>query len=89
MRVHHQLRTQGANTCMCRLPADGDGLDLLSYVEFQRMYRSCVRAHKLALVAQRQFWNCLLKDRVSFVDMQACFKRMEEAEQCATAVYRK
>jgi hypothetical protein len=31
--------------------------------------RSCVRAHKLALMAQRQFWNTLLRDAVPFKDL--------------------
>lgn len=32
--------------------------------------RACVRAHKLALQVQRQFWHCLLRDKVSFRDLQ-------------------
>jgi hypothetical protein len=67
----------------------GDGLDLMGYVEFQRSYRSCVRAHKLALQAQRQFWHCLLRDNVSFRDLQACFEGMGAAEKAATSVYRR
>jgi hypothetical protein len=31
--------------------------------------RACVRAHKLALMAQRQFWTSLLRDSVAFVDL--------------------
>jgi hypothetical protein len=48
----------------------GDGLDLLSYVEFQRNYLACVRTHKAALMMQRAFWNCLLRDTISFRDLQ-------------------
>ena len=51
-------------------PADGDGLDLLSYVEFQRNYLACVRNHKAALMTQRSFWNCLLRDTIAFKDLQ-------------------
>lgn len=54
------------------LVADGDGLDLMSYVEFQRNYLACVRAHKAALMTQRTFWNSLLKDNISFRDLQVC-----------------
>jgi hypothetical protein len=54
------------------LPADGDGLDLLSYIEFQRNYLACVRNHKAALMTQRAFWNCLLRDTISFRDLQVC-----------------
>jgi hypothetical protein len=29
---------------------------LVCRLQFQRSYRACVRAHKLALSMQRQFW---------------------------------
>jgi hypothetical protein len=48
-----------------------------------------VRAHKVALQAQRQFWHCLLRDNVSFRDLQLCFENMEKAERIATGVYRR
>lgn len=51
--------------------------------------RACVRAHKVALQAQRQFWHCLLRDNVSFRDLQLCFENMEKAERIATGVYRR
>jgi hypothetical protein len=35
-------------TCMTLL--------LVYHLQFQRSYRACVRAHKLALSMQRQFW---------------------------------
>ncbi|WIA14496.1 hypothetical protein OEZ85_003018 [Tetradesmus obliquus] len=68
---------------------EGDGLDLLGYVEFQRNYRACVRTHKLALMAQRQFWNALLRDSVPFTDLLRKVELMEQAEQRATATYRR
>uniref|UniRef100_A0A383VUJ6 PAS domain-containing protein n=1 Tax=Tetradesmus obliquus TaxID=3088 RepID=A0A383VUJ6_TETOB len=71
------------------LKRDGDGLDLLGYVEFQRNYRACVGTHKLALMAQRQFWNSLLRDSVAFVDLLGKLEVMEETEQRATATYRR
>jgi hypothetical protein len=45
-------------------------LDLLSYVEFQRNYLTCVRTHKAALMTQKAFWNSLLRDNISFRDLQ-------------------
>jgi hypothetical protein len=61
----------------------------MGYVEFQRSYRACVRAHKLALQMQRQFWHCLLRDNVVFRDLQLCFDNMDKAERTATGVYRR
>jgi hypothetical protein len=58
-------------------PAADDGLDLLSYVEFQRNYLAAVRMHKAALMAQRGFWNSLLRDTVSFRDLQVCIRGAE------------
>lgn len=69
--------------------ADGDGLDLLSYVEFQRNYMACVRQHKAALLTQRAFWNSLLRDTISFRDLQANAQAMDAAEERATSVYRR
>lgn len=48
-----------------------------------------MRAHKLALQAQRQFWHCLLRDSVSFKDLQDGLDNMAKAERQATAVYRR
>jgi len=44
----------------------------MGYVEFQRNYLACVRSHKQALMAQRAFWNSLLRDNISFRDLQVC-----------------
>jgi hypothetical protein len=65
--VHQQCYLKVCTHVSC---ADGDGLDLMSYVEFQRNYLACVRAHKAALMTQRTFWNSLLKDNISFRDLQ-------------------
>lgn len=62
---------------------------LVCCVQFQRSYRACVRAHKLALQAQRQFWHSMLRDNVSFKELQLCFEGMEKTEKQATAVYRR
>ncbi|KAF8055488.1 tmcC [Scenedesmus sp. PABB004] len=72
-----------------KLKSESEGLDLVGYVEFQRSYRACVRAHKLALTAQRQFWHSMLRDNVSFRELQSCFEAMSSSEGAATAVYRR
>lgn len=38
--------------------------------QFQRNYLACVRHHKAALMTQRAFWNSLLRDNISFKDLQ-------------------
>eukprot|EP00878_Enallax_costatus_P028503 GHUV01030791.1.p1 GENE.GHUV01030791.1~~GHUV01030791.1.p1 ORF type:complete len:425 (+),score=126.62 GHUV01030791.1:655-1929(+) len=73
-----------------QLRRDGDGLDLMGYVEYQRNYRSCVRVHKMALMAQRAFWNTLLRsDKIPFRDMQRSLALMAQTEARATASYRR
>jgi hypothetical protein len=78
--------------------AGGDGLDLLSYVEFQRNYMACVRSHRAALTAQKAFWSSLLRDTISFKDLQVCAGRISRAamvtaklagcpSRCATQVH--
>lgn len=66
-------------------PAEGDGLDLLGYVEYQRHYRACVKAHKLALMAQRQFWNSLLRDTVHFADLKVGMGTICHADKLCSA----
>ncbi|GBF92718.1 hypothetical protein Rsub_05087, partial [Raphidocelis subcapitata] len=72
-----------------RLKDEGGGLDLMGYIEFQRNYRACVRAHKTALSAQRTFWAALLHDTIQFKSLQRSFSIMNTAEARATQVYRK
>jgi hypothetical protein len=40
-------------------------------------------------MAQRQFWNALLRDAVPFKDLQRTVDSMEATEQRATATYRR
>lgn len=35
-------------------------MDLRSYVEFKRIYRSLMRVHKGALKTQREFWKLFM-----------------------------
>lgn len=51
--------------------------------------RACIHAHKLALMAQRQFWSKLLHDSVHFSSLQTALDVMEKAEARATQVYRR
>lgn len=51
--------------------------------------RACVKAHKMALLAQRAFWRSLLHDSLNLTDMLASFKNMEAAEQTAVYVYKR
>lgn len=39
-------------------------------------YRACVRAHKMALNAQRTFWAALLHDTIMFKSLQKSFAVM-------------
>lgn len=39
-------------------------VDLVSYVEFQKNYRSLLQYHKAALEATRDFWRMIMRDRV-------------------------
>eukprot|EP00883_Tetradesmus_obliquus_P009381 jgi/Sobl393_1/2054/SZX61184.1 len=67
----------------------GGMLDLASFVEFARNYRSAVRAHRAALLTQRSFWRVLLKERVKYDDLEECLAALGKAELKATAVYRR
>lgn len=59
---------------------------------FQRAYllvlfcRACVRAHKLALMAQRQFWSSLLRNSVRLVDLQVRPRLVDSAAELPLAI---
>jgi hypothetical protein len=48
-----------------------------------------VRAHRLALNAQRVFWQALLHDTVAFKSLQTSFAVMSQAEKQAAQIYRR
>ena len=48
-----------------------------------------MKAHKLALTAQRHFWFTMLKDTVAFDDVQNSLNTMDTAEKRATQVYKR
>lgn len=45
-------------------PAHSQAVDLVSYVEFQKNYRSLMEYHKAALEATRDFWRLVMRDSV-------------------------
>eukprot|EP00775_Hariotina_reticulata_P009112 gene9112-9281_t len=71
------------------LKDENEGMDLIGYVEFQRSYRGCVKAHRLALQAQRQFWHSVLHDAVSFKDLQAAVAYIDKTSHQANTVYKR
>eukprot|EP00775_Hariotina_reticulata_P003514 gene3514-3784_t len=66
-----------------------NGMDLLGYVEFQRAYRACVKVHRLALQAQRQFWHSMLRDTVAYRDLQGSLDLMDRSSQTASEMYKR
>eukprot|EP00775_Hariotina_reticulata_P003511 gene3511-3781_t len=71
------------------IKSDNDGMDLIGYVEFQRAYRACVKAHRLALQAQRQFWHSMLRDTVAYKDLHSSLELMDTCATKAAAMYKK
>jgi hypothetical protein len=52
-------------------------------------FRACIKAHKLALLSQRAFWRCVMRDSLSLADMLDALKAMQQVEQTATYVYKR
>ncbi|WIA38773.1 hypothetical protein OEZ86_002065 [Tetradesmus obliquus] len=70
--------------------SDGDsGLDLMAYVDMQRQIRACMKAHKVALLSQRAFWRCVMRDSLCLADVLDSLQAMQQAEQTATYVYKR
>lgn len=65
------------------------GMDMMAYVEFQRNYRACVCAHKLALVSQQRFWQTMTRELITFENVQRCLEAMEKRQRQATRVYKR
>jgi hypothetical protein len=51
--------------------------------------RGCVKAHRLALLAQRQLWQSVLHDTVACKDLQAAAAHMEKTSHQANALYKR
>eukprot|EP00879_Flechtneria_rotunda_P020397 GHRR01021459.1.p1 GENE.GHRR01021459.1~~GHRR01021459.1.p1 ORF type:complete len:889 (+),score=208.65 GHRR01021459.1:224-2890(+) len=69
--------------------AGGEGsVDLVSYVEFQKNYRSLLVYHKASLVAARDFWRLLTLDVIPLERLGSSFKSMDEMESMAEKTYK-
>lgn len=68
---------------------EGGMMDMVQFVEFQRNYRSVVRKHKAALLAQRRFWQELLRSSIQIATLEECFASMESTAARAAAAYRR
>lgn len=55
-------------------------MDMASYAEFQRQFRSLKEAHKAVLFAFRAFWQTLVKHDVTYVALVNHFKTVEELQ---------
>eukprot|EP00878_Enallax_costatus_P034719 GHUV01038538.1.p1 GENE.GHUV01038538.1~~GHUV01038538.1.p1 ORF type:complete len:135 (-),score=12.26 GHUV01038538.1:541-945(-) len=51
--------------------------------------RACIRAHKIALMAQRRFWASMLRETVSLTEIRLAIACMERTELKATDIYRR
>ncbi|GIL45019.1 hypothetical protein Vafri_2438, partial [Volvox africanus] len=64
------------------------GVDLVSYVEYQKNHRLVIRAHKDALIATRTFWQVLLHNHVRFTALAAALNEIERTVLKAEAAYK-
>ncbi|GBF95600.1 hypothetical protein Rsub_08582 [Raphidocelis subcapitata] len=86
LESYYHYKTQDLSK---RLKDDSGGLDLAGHIELQRNYRACVRAHQMALAAQRALWATLLRDKLPFEEIRRAFGEMQAAEARAHGVYRR
>lgn len=69
--------------------AAGEGsVDLVSFVEFQRNQRMLIAYHKQALVATRDFWRLLMRERVNLRALTAAFRKIDKMESMADKTYK-
>jgi hypothetical protein len=73
----------------CRASTNLPLLLLLLVLLLVAACRACIKAHKLALLSQRAFWRCVMRDSLSLADMLDALKAMQQAEQTATYVYKR
>ncbi|GFR50532.1 hypothetical protein Agub_g12802 [Astrephomene gubernaculifera] len=64
------------------------GVDLVSYVEYQKNHRLVIRAHKDALIATRTFWQVLLHHHVRFTALASALNEIERTVLKAEAAYK-
>jgi hypothetical protein len=53
------------------------------------LHRACIKAHKVALLSQRAFWRCVMRDSLCLADMLESLKAMQQAEETATYMYKR
>ncbi|KAG2494507.1 hypothetical protein HYH03_007275 [Edaphochlamys debaryana] len=67
---------------------DGNSMDLLGYVEYQRKQRMVVRLHRDALQAMCNFWRALDTSTVSFTKLSKALASIENSVSQAQTAYR-
>ncbi|KAG2494502.1 hypothetical protein HYH03_007271 [Edaphochlamys debaryana] len=67
---------------------DGNSMDLLGYVEYQRKQRMVVRLHRDALQAMCNFWRALDSSTVSFTKLSKALGNIERSVSQAQTAYR-
>ncbi|KAG2494508.1 hypothetical protein HYH03_007276 [Edaphochlamys debaryana] len=67
---------------------DGNSMDLLGYVEYQRKQRMVVRLHRDALQAMCNFWRALDSSTVSFIKLSKALGNIERSVSQAQTAYR-
>ena len=67
---------------------DAHAVDLVSYVEFQKNYRSLLTYHKAALLATRDFWRQLMRDVIGLDGLSGAFQRIDRMEGLAQRTYK-
>ena len=66
----------------------GQRVDLVAYVEFQRNYRLALKVHKDALLAMRAFWSLLLHSKVRFEALADAVNKVDTAIKDADRSYK-
>ncbi|KAG2494504.1 hypothetical protein HYH03_007272 [Edaphochlamys debaryana] len=67
---------------------DGNSMDLLGYVEYQRKQRMVLRLHRDALQAMCNFWRALDSSTVSFTKLSKALGNIERSVSQAQTAYR-
>mmetsp|Transcript_27632 Transcript_27632/g.60501 ORF Transcript_27632/g.60501 Transcript_27632/m.60501 type:complete len:2143 (+) Transcript_27632:192-6620(+) len=69
--------------------ADSGTMDVHFYAEYKRNYRAVIRAHKDALLQQREFWRTLLHSRSKSSTVYKAMQDLDERVDRAHMVYKK
>jgi hypothetical protein len=60
----------------------------VSYIEFQRSHQLTIKLHTDALIAQRSFWQTLLRTSVSFSQLSDAVQCIEATVRASERMYR-